>query len=369
MLWPELVVQRFCVGIFSPLSRSNLFPNSDTQIEGYRLCRFLICGTPQCPAIFCLRDHKLGDEQLIQKATQKIQILVAFPVAAIYNFVNSCKQGIYSVSTHTIMASDLLQFNASAPSYDVRRRAGGVRDQRMRKDSLIRFSAIGLAVATVVCVVFAFINWQKQSPYFTPSDGVWWMENGKGLMARAVTPNGPGDKAGIKVGDRLLRINGHPAEKSITSFVQYQKLLYGAGAYSKDTYLLDRQGVNVEVTSVIPVPAETSMNAGLRLIALIYLGIGLYVLFRRWTAPKSTHFYVFCLVSFVLYAFKFTGQLDALDIWVLSCNLIATALQPALFLHFAISFTDDEAPRPGRHLLYPFLYLPGAVLLTLRYLS
>ncbi len=51
----------------------------------------------------------------------------------------------------------------------------------------------------------------------------------------------------------------------------------------------------------------------MRLIALVYLCIGIYVLFRRWTAPKSTHFYVFCLVSFVLYSFKYTGELDTFD--------------------------------------------------------
>src|SRR5579859_1300097 len=272
------------------------------------------------------------------------------------------------------MASDLLQLKASAPSYDVRWRAGGVRDQRMRKDSIVRFSAIGLALATVACVVFEFINWQKQSPYFTPSDGVWWMENGKGLMAKAVTPNGPGDKAGIKVGDRLLRINGYPAGRSITSFVEYQKRLYSAGAYSKDTYLLDRQGVNVEVTSVIPVPADTSMNAGLRLIALIYLGIGLYVLFRRWTAPKSTHFYIFCLVSFVLYSFHSTGKHNAFDWTIFWCNVVAELLQAALFLHFALTFpekrSEDRRIGPAAHRwLVSLVYLPGVILLGWRILA
>ncbi len=108
----------------------------------------------------------------------------------------------------------------------------------------------------------------------------------------------------------------------------------------------------------------------LRLIALVYLAIGLYVLFRRWTAPKSTHFYVFCLVSFVLYAFKYTGMLDGLDLAILSANLIATALQPALFLHFAISFSRRSRQRAGDgRWLYPLLYVPGAALVILRFLS
>ncbi len=52
---------------------------------------------------------------------------------------------------------------------------------------------------------------------------------------------------------------------------------------------------------LIPVPAERSQYNWLRLIGLIYLGVGLYVLLRRWTAPGSTHFYIFCLVSFIFY--------------------------------------------------------------------
>src|ERR1019366_1447128 len=65
-------------------------------------------------------------------------------------------------------------------------------------------------------------------------------------------------------------------------------------------------------------PADRSTDQGSRLIALVYLLIGLYVLFRRWTAPKSTHFFVFCLVSFVLYAFRPTyvpGIFDQVINW------------------------------------------------------
>jgi two-component system NtrC family sensor kinase len=173
----------------------------------------------------------------------------------------------------------------------------------MRKDSLVRFSAIVLALLTAACVVFAIINWQKESQYITPTDGVWWKEHSGFLVAKGVVPSGPGDKAGIKVGDKLLRVNGLPKDQTIKNQVEFEKHLYRSGVYSRATYLLDRQGISVEVGPVIPVPADNSLKLGQRLIALIYLGIGLYVLFRRWTAPKSTHFYLFCLISFVLYSF------------------------------------------------------------------
>jgi two-component system NtrC family sensor kinase len=237
--------------------------------------------------------------------------------------------------------------------------------QRMRKDSIIRFSAVALALLTATTVVFAVINWQKEGQYTTPTDGVWWKEQSGFLVAKGLIPSGPGDKAGIKVGDRLLRVNGLPQDRSIKNIIEFEKYLYRSGVYSRATYLLNRQGINVEVGPVIPMPADNSLKLGQRLIALIYLCIGLYVLFRRWTAPKSTHFYFFCLVSFVLYSFHYTGKLNAFDQTVFWASIVAWLLQPALFLHFALTF-----PKPRKLLArYPWAislaYVPGAVLLAM----
>ncbi|HWF02741.1 MAG TPA: ATP-binding protein [Candidatus Angelobacter sp.] len=262
------------------------------------------------------------------------------------------------------MASQLLQ--SGRPAQSPKRAAESLGSKRMRKDSLTRFSAIALALLTATTVVFAVINWQKEQEYVTATDGAWWKEDHGALLAKGVIPNGPADKAGIKVGDQLLRVNGLPADKTIKNIIEFEKYLYRSGVYSRATYLLNRHGVNVEVGPVIPVPADNSMKLGQRLIALIYLGIGLYVLFRRWTAPKSTHFYLFCLVSFVLYAFHYTGKLNAFDQAIYWSSIVAWLLQPALFLHFALTF-----PRPRRLLArYPgtivLAYVPGAALLGMQ---
>ncbi|HKD80034.1 MAG TPA: ATP-binding protein [Candidatus Angelobacter sp.] len=236
----------------------------------------------------------------------------------------------------------------------------------MRKDSIIRFSAVALALATATLLAFAIINWQKESLYSTPSDGVWWKEDSNSLYAKGLTPDGPGEKAGIKIGDRLLQINTQPKGDVVHNAMELEKLLYRVGVYSKATYVVNRQGVNVEVAPVIPVPADNSMKVGLRLIAMIYLGIGLYVLFRRWTAPKSTHFYVFCLVSFVLYSFHYTGKLNTFDWIIYWGNVTAAVLQAALFLHFALTF-PERRERPGIvGWVVPLVYLPGVLVLGLR---
>ncbi|HLW54093.1 MAG TPA: ATP-binding protein [Candidatus Angelobacter sp.] len=237
-------------------------------------------------------------------------------------------------------------------------------EQRMRKDYLIRFSAIALAILTAASVVFAAINFQKERHFPRPFDGVRWLENANGtrIEARGITPGGPGDNAGIKLGDRLLAINDQP----IRHDADIQRELFRAGALSRAKYQLERNGIQLEVPSVILMDADSSLNQGLRLIALIYLGIGLYVLFRRWTAPKSTHFYVFCLVSFILYSFHYTGKLNTFDWTVLWANIVAGLLQPALFLHFSLTFPHRRKALARQPWLAALVYLPGAILLAIR---
>src|SRR6478672_2166106 len=269
------------------------------------------------------------------------------------------------------MASHLLQSDSDPAASRQRLKLERFGKQRMRKDSIVRFSAIVLALLTAATVAFAYINWQKERQAVISTDGVWWKEQAGFLVAKGVAPNGPGEKAGIKVGDRLLRINNRPKDETIKSNAEKELYLDRSGVYSRATYLLDRQGVNIEVTSVIPVPADNSMNQGLRLIALIYLGIGLYVLFRRWTAPKSTHFYNFCLVSFVLYSFHSTGKHNAFDWTIFWSNVVAELLQAALFLHFALSFpekrSEDRRIGPTAYRwMVSLVYLPGLLLLVWR---
>jgi signal transduction histidine kinase len=228
----------------------------------------------------------------------------------------------------------------------------------MNRESQARFVAVVLFLLTVVAVVFAGFNFQTERLSAVPDDGVWWSEQNGHLVADRVDPNGPGAKSGIRAGDQLLSVNGQEI-KGTSGLVRQ---LYRTGIWSKATYSLVRQSVTLDST-VILVPFDRSLNSWLRFIALIYLGIGLYVLLRRWTAPGSTHFYIFCLVSFIAYAFKYTGKLDTFDWEVYWCNIVAWVLQPALFLHFVLTFPEKREfvrKQPG---LLALCYLPGAILL------
>jgi PAS domain S-box-containing protein len=228
----------------------------------------------------------------------------------------------------------------------------------MNRESQVRFVAVVLFLLTVAAVVFAGFNFEAEQKFAVPYDGVWWVEHGGRLVADRVEPNGPGIKGGIKPGDQLVSVDG----QEVRSMPGLERSLYRAGVWSKATYSLVRQAVPLD-SSVILVPADRSLNNWLRLIALIYLGIGVYVLLRRWTAPGSTHFYIFCLVSFIAYSFKYTGKLNDFDWLVYWSNIVAWVLQPAMFLHFVLTF-PEKRPFVRKHpWLLALAYLPGAVLL------
>ena len=245
----------------------------------------------------------------------------------------------------------------------------------MRNGFQTRILAIALALVTLGACVLAGINFKRESQFDVPTDGIWWVEASGGLRADRVPKDSPGYRAGIRKGDILVAINDHQTPR-LASLVRE---MFHSGIWAHATYSImrplprssDLAGATKLDIQLILIPTDRSSNQWLRFIALVYLAIGIYVLFRRWTAPKSTHFYVFCLVSFVLYSFKYTTEFDTFDYIIYWGNIVAEALQPALFLHFAVSFSDvfapDRAHRLRRRFLSAIIYIPAIFLIGLQY--
>ena len=248
----------------------------------------------------------------------------------------------------------------SSPATPPTRGSGSVAAS-MNRESQARFVAVLLFLLTVAAVVFAGFNFQAERKVTSPDDGVQWTEKDGRLVADEIQANSPAAKAGIKPGDELAAVNG----QDVKNTAALERQLYRTGVWSKATYSLVRQGVPLD-SNVILIPADRSLNNSLRLIALIYLGIGLYVLLRRWTATGSTHFYIFCLISFVAYSFKYTGKLNDFDWTIYWSNIVAWILQPALFLHFVLTFPERRDFVRKHAWTLGFIYVPGALLLGAR---
>ncbi len=224
----------------------------------------------------------------------------------------------------------------------------------------LRFTSILVGLLTISLGVLAWINLDQQRKFHPPHDGATWQDSAAGVVARYVEPGGPAARAGIQEGDLLRSINSGPIPRA----ARVTRLLYQLGNWGSAEYELSRSGRPV-VASVIPEPRQTSspLQRYLQVVALLYLAIGLYVVLRRGQAARALHFYLFCLASFVLYFYRYTGKLDGLDWTVYWSNVVATLLQPALFLHFALAFPEPREWLRRRSFLLPLAYAPAAVLL------
>jgi PAS domain S-box-containing protein len=207
-----------------------------------------------------------------------------------------------------------------------------------RKDSLtVRFSAVAFALLTVTAFIYGVINFQQRSTYITPDDGVTWVDQPEGVSAWHITAGSPGERAGIKAGDMIRSING----KNISRATQVTQRIWSFGPYSEVKYELTRNGRGFEA-QVILAKAERpyTIENYLRVVGMLYLFIGVFIFVRRWNAPRAMHFYAFCLASFVLYSFHYSGKLNEFDWQIYWGNVVALLLQPALLVHFALVFPD-----------------------------
>ena len=180
----------------------------------------------------------------------------------------------------------------------------------MNRESQVRSVAVLLFLLTVAAVVFAGFNFRMRSEFLVPDDGDLVDGTWRPSYADRVDRTDPEPKV---ASSRATNCFQSTARKSRTCRAWSGRCT--APGYGRRLLIrCIRQSVPLD-SSVILVPADRSLNNWLRLIALIYLGIGVYVLLRRWTAPGSTHFYIFCLVSFIVYSFKYTGKLNDFD-WI-----------------------------------------------------
>jgi two-component system, NtrC family, sensor kinase len=230
----------------------------------------------------------------------------------------------------------------------------------MKQNLRVSLGAVVLALATLAAMIFAWLNFVQRETFDTPDDGVAWLDTANGAQAWKLAPNSPAVRAGIRPGDLLISINNVP----VTSQVQVTRRLWHAGLWNQVRYKLARNGQEFE-TPVVTAPAEkpASIENYGRFVGLLYLFIGLFIFVRRWNAPRAVHFYVFCLVSFILYSFQYSGKLDAFDYEVYWARIVARMLAPALLLHFALVFPERGEGRVRSLSKLTLVYGPGVALL------
>jgi two-component system, NtrC family, sensor kinase len=236
----------------------------------------------------------------------------------------------------------------------------------MKESLRVSVGAVVLALATLAAVIFAWLNFVQRSRYDMVDDGVAWSDSPSGIEAWKVAPDSPASEAGIRSGDILLAINDAP----VPNASHVARRLFRAGLWTQLRYKISRNGEEFETRLITTPPHKTlSVENYLRVVGLLYLFIGLFIFIRRWNAPRAVHFYIFCLVSFILYSFQYSGKLDAFDLEVYWSSVVARLLAPALLFHFALVFPErSESPRKSL-LKFAAVYAPPLVLLFVHILA
>ena len=235
----------------------------------------------------------------------------------------------------------------------------------MRQKLRVRVGAVVLALATLAAIIFSWFNFVQRSRYDLVDDGVAWTDGAAGVQAWKVAPDSPASAAGIHAGDVLVAINDVPVPKA----AHVARRLYRAGLWTQLRYKLERNGEEFETRLITTPPHKPiSVENYLRVVGLLYLFIGLFIFARRWNAPRAVHFYVFCLVSFVLYSFQYSGKLDTFDLEIYWSSVVARLLAPALLFHFALVFPERLESSSKSLLKYVAVYAPPVALLVIHLL-
>lgn len=214
-----------------------------------------------------------------------------------------------------------------------------------------------------------------------PTDGAVWRDDGKlGVVAEAVEPGSPASLADIRKGDILIGISTTGSEpfdeiveaRHVQIYLDQVKDNVQQGLPVTLSYWIERRNDSGDTTireGIADIDQlatrDTSRLRGLYfvLIGLIYLGIGIYVLFKQGNAPYVAHFFVICLLAFVVHAYSATEELrtqfdKAID---LTDTLALLALAPA-FIHFAAIYPARYHLFSRRRWMSSALYVPSILL-------
>jgi PAS domain S-box-containing protein len=189
-------------------------------------------------------------------------------------------------------------------------------------------------------------------------DGVFWSETPQGLVATRVDPGGPGQTAGVAVGDVLVSVDGEEA----LSGARLARLLEQrrGGERLRYTLLRERERRALDVL-VRPLPrGNVSAYYYLSLAGFFCLVVGTVVLLRRPPERAALHFYGVCALFFLVYALSYTGTLTGFDWLLFWADGLAVLFLPPVFLHFCLAF-PERRPRTQRVWIVPALYMPALV--------
>ncbi len=218
----------------------------------------------------------------------------------------------------------------------------------MRRSALLNLLIVLL---TLAIVAGAFASFQRKRSSFERIDFTFTRHNGV-IAVKSVDAGSNAAAAGLKPGDEIWVIGDQPT----TEIEGLQKSLRRIG--QKVPMIVARGGRTFNLTYRVPELKIDYSYLILSFIGFLYLAIGLFTLFRGGRG-ESTLFYLVTLLSFIVYVYTPSGDIDFSYKVLQVIEELAMILLPPITLNFFLVF-----PRPmtRRTSLLAALYLPPVLL-------
>ena len=239
-----------------------------------------------------------------------------------------------------------------------------------------------LLITAALLIAAGAVNFsQRLSHQGPPTDGVTWVDTSQGITAKAVAPGSAAARARMIPGDRLLAISltgekcedrgAGPRCEEVSGAEKIQIYLDQARVGGEIHYLIERPSYPVEtryyyadLDNLGAVSSWTARDLYINLIGIVYLFIGLFVIFKQGgRAPFVVHFAGFCLASFVYHFYTPLGAYRDLDLAVAFLRNAGLIVAAPLFLHFSAIYPVRYHLFEERRWRTVLLYAPAFVLL------
>ena len=258
------------------------------------------------------------------------------------------------------------------------------------REPMSTIKLVAILAITVALFVLGILNLRDRLNIpAVADDGIEWVDTPDGVQAKSVRPDSPlasavrkGDyvRAFFYIGkadDGAAKGSPRPLEyEEVTRAETLSRYLENQGVGNNARYAIVHQdpvlkgilGIKKGVYDVDfkVVPLDQNLERGLYLafIGLVYLGIGLFVLFKQRRAALTYHFFAWSLLSYVSYFYAPTLEFTKLDRLVSFLDGASWVLLAPLFLHFCANFPLGQAISVRRRPIIALLYLPAILLVT-----
>src|SRR5437773_396841 len=241
-----------------------------------------------------------------------------------------------------------------------------------------------LLIAAALLIAAGALNFSQRLRHKPPPwDGVTWVDSGQGVLAKTIEPGSAAARARLIPGDHLLAVspggrrceeitNGLRCEQ-IGSARDVQIYLEQARVGGEIHYFIERPSFPAETRNYYAdldnlgsIPNWTSRDLYLNLIGLVYLCVGLFVIFKQGgRSPFVLHFASLCLAAYVFHFYTPIGTYKDLDLAIAFLRSAGLIMFAPLFLHFSAIYPVRYHLFEERRWRAGLLYLPAVVLMAL----